>query len=104
MAALMNDTKWNEVRLAMYGLGKLSPRWRTKDVQGPISQWDGEWFYHFCNGGYATAEWVEVQISSPEQDAAVLRCLREIHLPGHRVDGGFRIYGYVPDGSAINYI
>lgn len=104
MVPLMNNTKWDELRLAMYNLGDLHPRWRTKDVSGFISPWDGEWFYHFQVGGYASVEWVEVQIQSGEQDEAVLALLRLIHLPGHRIEHGFRVYGYVPAGTSMDYI
>ena len=30
---LMNNTKWEELRAAMYGLDGLRPRWRTKDLE-----------------------------------------------------------------------
>ena len=29
----MNNTKWEELRAAMYGLDGLRPRWRTKDLE-----------------------------------------------------------------------
>jgi hypothetical protein len=100
----MNDTKWDELRLAMYNLGELGPDWRTKDVSGYLSSWDGDWFYHFREGGYASIEWVDIRVSSPEQEVAVLALLQRIHLPGHRVEAGFRIYGYAQDGVGIDYI
>jgi hypothetical protein len=102
----MNNTKWDELRLAMYNLDAPGIRWRTKDVSGYISSWDGEWFYHFRirDGGYASIEWVEIRVVSADQDAAVLALLRQIHLPGHRIDQGFRIYGYASDGVAIDYV
>jgi len=37
MNPFMNETKWDELRLAMYALGNLHPRWRTKDVSGYAS-------------------------------------------------------------------
>jgi hypothetical protein len=102
---VMNQTKWNELRLAMCGLHGLSPRWRTKDlIRGYVSSWDGEWFYHFRDGGYSTIEWVEIWVSTPDQDAAVETVLRQIHVPGHRVEHGFRVYGYTRDGEAVDYI
>lgn len=104
MFPVMNDTKWDEIRLAMYNLGDLRPRWRTKDVNGYVCQWNGEWFYHFREGGYSTIEWVEIETSSADQDAAVLESLRKIHLPGHRIDQGFRVYGYVQDGAAVDWL
>ena len=52
MQPLMNDTKWNELRLAMYDLDAQSPRRRTKNLESwYICRWDGEWFYHFGEGG-----------------------------------------------------
>ena len=102
---LMNDTKWNEVRLAMYALGELHPQWRVRNLDsGYLSTWDGEWFYHFREGGYGKIEWVEIKITSPKQDAAVLGALKLIHVPGHRTEHGFRVYGYSNDGVALEYI
>jgi hypothetical protein len=100
----MNNTKWNELRLAMYNLGDLRPLWRTLDVSGYVSSWDGEWFYHFREGGYSSIEWVEIQVESADQDAAVSELLKQIHVPGHRIEKGFRIYGYARDGHTVNYI
>ncbi len=104
LISVMNDTKWDELRLAMYHLGDLRPRWRTKDVNGHVCQWDGEWFYHFREGGYSTIEWVEIETSSADQDAAVLELVRVIHLPGHRIDQGFRVYGYVQEGVVVDWL
>jgi hypothetical protein len=104
MKSVMNYTKWEELRQAMYELGDLRPRWRAKDLSGYVSPWDGEWFYHFRNGSYKTMEWVEIQVSSPEQDESVLASIKAIHLPGLRIDSGYRIYGYVDDGDAADYL
>lgn len=100
----MNDTKWDELRLAMYSLGPRSPRWRTRDVEkGYESDWDGEWFYLFRAGGYSCIEWVELEITSDEQRDLVLDLLREIHVPGEATDNGFRVYGYLPSDRAVDY-
>jgi len=100
---VMNQTKWDELRLAMYGLGGQCPRWRTKDRSGYVSPWDAEWFYHFREGGYGSIEWVEIRVTTPEQDVAVEAALRLVHVPGHRVEQGFCVYGYVTDG-AVDYL
>ncbi len=103
--SLMNDAKWDELRLAMYNLNVMSPRFRTRWVRnGFMSPWDGEWFHHFRECGYAGIEWVDIRTSSADQDAAVLNELRQIHVPGCRTDDGFRIYGYVPGGTHVDYI
>ncbi len=101
---VMNDTKWEELRLAMYGLGGLRPCWRTKDLSGYVSPWDGEWFYHFRVGGYDSVEWVEIRVTTPKQDAAVEAALRQVRVPGHRVERGFRVYAHARDGEAVDYI
>jgi hypothetical protein len=101
---LMNNTKWEELRLAMLGLGDLRPRWRSKDVSGYVSSWDGEWYYHFRDGGFKSIEWVEIYIQSAEQDIAVLELLRRIHVPGHKIEQGYRIYGCLPDKVAVDYL
>lgn len=101
----MNHTKWDELRLAMYGLGPLSPRWRTLDVEnGHLSDWDGEWFYHFRNGEYKFIRWVEIATESDEQKRAVLAELVKIHVPGERIEGGFRVLGYAELGTEIDYL
>ena len=105
MQPLMNDTKWDELRLAMYALGPLSPRWRTLDVEnGYLSDWDGEWFYHFRNGGYKFIKWVEIAIATPEQRHTVLTELAKVHVPGHCTETGFRVLGYGELGAEIDYL
>ena len=102
---VMNNTKWEELRLEMYSLGDLHPKWRTKDVEnGFISEWDGEWFYHFRNGGYKTIEWVEIRVTSAEQDYAVFGALKSLHLPCERTEFGYRVFGYVEAGRGVGYI
>lgn len=109
MHPLMSNTKWNELRLAMYGLGrtqgKLAPRWRTLCVQNDyLSPWDREWFYHFRNGGYESIQWVEIAADTDEQRDEILTELKKIHLPGERTEIGFRIFGYAKSNVAVNYI
>jgi hypothetical protein len=60
--AVMNDTKWEELRQAMYVLDAKIP-WRCKVLgRRYTSDWDGEWFYHFRLGDYADIEWTELKI------------------------------------------
>lgn len=101
---VMNDTKWNELRLAKHGLAERRPAWRTTDISGYICPWNGEWFYHFLDGGYESIEWLEIRVDSPEQDSVVLAALQEIHVPGQRIEQGFRVYGHVADGASVNYL
>lgn len=105
MYRLMNDTKWDELRLAMYGLDAFMPLWRTLDIEnGYLSQWDGEWFYHFRSGGYKSIQWVEIAVDTAQQRAAVLAELVRIHVPGARTESGYRVFGYAEAGAAVGYI
>lgn len=103
MHPTMNDTKWDELRLAMSSLGELHPRWRALDLSGYLSPWDGEWYYHFRAGGYRTIEWVEIEVTSPAQDAAVLAALRAVHVAGERTEHGYRVIGHWTGAGVLDY-
>jgi hypothetical protein len=106
LVPVMNNTKWHELGLAIASLRDLSPKWRTKDIEsGFIREWDGEWFYHFCMlHEYADIEWVEIEVTSTERDAAVVNALRALHVPGEKTEHGYRVFGYAQAGKAVDYI
>jgi hypothetical protein len=105
MYQVMNNTKWEELRAAMYELDKPSPKWRTRIVgSGFESSWDSEWFYHFREGGYDDIEWVEICAATAEQASMVLAVLRAIHLPGIETDAGFKVFGHLPEGVGCEYL
>ena len=101
----MNNSKWEELRVAMLGLGPLRPQFSIKDRdrEEPHS-WDGEWLYHFRDREYDAIEHVDLSVNSPQQRDAVRDRLRAIHLPGVETDGGFRIYGWVKRGEFVDYL
>lgn len=89
----------------MYGLGELSPQWRTKDVMnGCLSPWDGEWFYHFRSGGYQYIHWVEIRVGSVDQQNAVIDALAKIHVPGIASEFGLKVFGYASPGESLEYL
>ena len=105
MVGVMNNTKWEELRVAMYALGPLSPQFRIKDRDREEPwPWDGEWFYHFHLPDYDAIEQVELRVQSVQQRDAVRERLRAIHLPGVETDDGFRIYGWVKPGEPVDYL
>jgi hypothetical protein len=105
MHPLMNDTKWDELRLAMYRMEGLSPRWRTLDVEnGYLSEWDREWYYHFRTGAYKCIQWVEIAVDNDAQRLAVLRELVRIHVSGEKTESGYRVFGYARPEQAVDYI
>jgi hypothetical protein len=104
MHPVMNDTKWNEFRLAMHELGELSPKWRSLDLEhGYLCPWDSEWFHHFY-GSYRSIQWVELKVDSDVQRDVVRTALARIHVPGEVTESGFKVYGHVADGQAVDYI
>ena len=56
---VMNNTKWEELRLAMYGI-EPAPRCRCMTTSGYCSDADAEWFYHFRAGGYDDIRYVDI--------------------------------------------
>ena len=103
----MNNTKWNEIFRAFYYDNELksgSPiiMWRTKDIDtGYLSEWDGTWT-HF---GTEPRDWDKIdqlQIClTPENKEYVLKCLKQIHVPGIVEDDTVTIFGYRSD---VDYI
>ena len=101
---VMNNTKWDELRMSMYNLKQLSPAWRTKCWEnGYISKIEGDWFYYFRKGGYEYIEWVEIYVHSKEQKNQVISELTRMHLPTKEITNGFRVYGYIQLGEPIEY-
>ncbi|WP_281556004.1 DUF6678 family protein [Thalassomonas sp. RHCl1] len=102
----MNDTKWRELQTAMYELKPNIPFWRTRCVDNGYEtpNWDGDWIHHFYAGGFETIEWVEIQTTDDKQRSIVRSVLKKIHVPGHETEHGFKVYGYIRDGAAIDYI
>ena len=102
MHPVMNDTKWNEVRLAMHELESIV-RWRTRDRHsGFVSGWDADWYYHFRVGGYDTIEWVEIRPDNPSHRPEILEVLRRIGVPGRVDEVSITVYGYVPHGQSVD--
>jgi hypothetical protein len=101
---LMNNTKWEEIRIAIYSC-PYNVQWRTKDLESRyISPWDGEWYYHFNDGGYKTIEWLEIKVKTEEIRDEVIIILRNINVPGVACNKVIRIYGYVEVGSFMDYL
>ena len=101
--SLMNNTKWEEIRLAMYEY-PLTALWRIKNIDsGYLSNWDGEWFYHFRAEGYETIEWLEIKIDNEVIKNEVESILRKIHVSGKVLKDSIKVYGYSKD-ELIEYI
>lgn len=101
---VMNNTKWDEIRLAMYDYPK-NQQWRTKDIEtGYISPWEGEWYYHFKSGGYKNIEWLEIKSETKEISNDIIKILRAFHVPGEVFDNVIKVYGYVAIDKQVDYL
>ena len=103
LSGVMNNTKWDEVRLAMHAIDPR-PSWRTLDLNGYCAPSDKDWFYHFRNGRYESIQHLDICLANPAQREAVRSALREVHVPGEETPEGFRIFGYVENGLAIDFL
>jgi len=91
LASLMNDTKWEEIRVAMYNL-KNKPAWRTRDLlNGYLSHWDSEWLYHLMD--FCSIEWLEIKPKDCDRET-VRAALHDIGAPFEESDTCFRVIGY----------
>ncbi|HEB3529508.1 TPA: hypothetical protein RZC51_000971 [Burkholderia cenocepacia] len=83
--ALANDTKWNELISFMRALEKWRPSYRSKWVNGHVSRWDVEWFYHLPFP-FVGVEWMDIGLhqsasvthEAVDHSALVLSKLAEI--------------------------
>ncbi|WP_309394581.1 DUF6678 family protein [Chelatococcus sambhunathii] len=100
---LMNDTKWDELRLSMHRI-ENRPQFRCKDANGFYSEPDREWFYHFRGIEYKSLIYVDILVSDPSQRVIVRTELKVIHVPGEETAEGFRVYGYSRPGQTLDYI
>lgn len=97
---VLNNTKWDELRLAMYDLSTKT-RFRIKTLGNSyISDWDGEWFYHFREGGYAHIEWAERKFT-PENQPSVIRELAVKAIPYELSEYGLKVFGHIDDTSRL---
>ncbi|WP_322052076.1 DUF6678 family protein [Paraburkholderia bannensis] len=101
--ALANDTKWNELISFMRSLREWRPSYRSKWVNGHVSEWDVEWFYHLPFP-FVGVEWIDLGLHERaslrhevvDHSALILSKLAEIGLEFEARGDVARIWGYAP--------
>jgi hypothetical protein len=99
----MNNTKWEELRLAMYGISSLHQAINacalaaTTRMQRP--------------NGLSLPKWRIRRRSicrhirgKPTSSRADQKRPEDIHLPGEETNDGFRVYGYALPGQTLDYL
>ena len=92
----------DELRLAMNALDPPSA-FRITTTDGHTRPCDGEWFYHFRDGGYADILHVDILPEDEKARVAIGKALAMIHVPGVEIDKGFRVFGYLLPGQSAVY-
>ena len=100
---VMNNTKWRELRAAMYSIESVTT-YRILRINGYYSDPDAEWYYHFQDGGYDDIQYVDIFATNPLHRQQIGLALKKIHLPAAETGDGFRVYGYVLPGQAVDYL
>lgn len=101
--ALANDTKWNELISFMRGLDGWRPSYRSKWVNGFVSEWDVEWLYHLPFP-FVGVEWIDiglherasVSLETIDHSGLILGKLAEIGFEFEARGDVARVWGYAP--------
>jgi len=97
LGGLANNTKWNELITAVRANEEWKPSYRTKSVNGYISDWDSEWFYHLPFP-FVCVEWFDISLESPPHINTewVLNLVEGIGFEFEVKNKILRIWGYGP--------
>lgn len=87
----------------MYAL-EPTPAWSTLSTNGYRSRYDRECYYHFSECGYEDILHVDTLVEDSAQRDAVRSALKKVHVPGEETPEGFRVFGYLQNGQAANFI
>src|SRR5262245_51808850 len=83
LVSVMNNTRWRKLRAAMLDLRPLSPSFRIMNADyRDLTDWDGEWFYHFNLADYAFIDWLDLRPCNPSLRDVLHEALKHLHLPG----------------------
>ena len=105
--ALANDTKWNELLQYVRGLDGWKPSYRSKWVNGHVSGWDTEWYYHLPFP-FVGVEWFDIGLHEHAQSGKQTQSkvidhskefagvLEKIGFDFEIKDDVARIWGYFP--------
>lgn len=107
LAGAANDTKWNELITYMRKRDGWRPSYRYKWIEGHISSWDVDWWYHLPFP-FLGVEWLDIGLHQEvrvgrlvknkiiDHSGWILSKLQEIGFEYAIADDTVRIFGYLP--------
>lgn len=108
LASASNDTRWNELISHFRGLQGWRPSYRSKSVNGFVSGWDVEWFYHLPFP-FEAVEWFDIGLFEEgpfvgmllprvpiDHSSEILHVLEQIGFDFEQRGDVVRIWGYLP--------
>jgi hypothetical protein len=108
LRAPSNNTRWNELISHFRSLEGWRPSYRSKSVEGFVSDWDVEWFYHLPFP-FETVEWFDIGLYEEgpfvgmllprvpiDHSEEVLSVLGKIGFDFEKRGDVVRIWGYLP--------
>lgn len=97
LGGLANNTKWNDLITAVRSRDDWRPSYRIKSVDGHISRWETEWFYHLPFP-FLGVEWFDISLESPPgiDTQWVLILVERIGFEHEVKNSILRIWGYAP--------
>lgn len=107
LCGLANDTKWNELVTAIRTREDWRPRYRYKCIDGPLSDWDAEWFHHLPFP-LISVEWLDLEFIQETRRGRLIppatmdhspwmeQLLRRAGLDYRKGNTMIRVFGYSP--------
>ena len=96
LVGLANNTKWDELINSIRSKGEWRPSHRSKWVNGYISNWDIEWFYHLPFP-FIGVLWLDISLkSNSESTQWIVELVKSIGFEYAINSDIIRIYGYGP--------
>ncbi len=98
LVSAANDTKWNELITFMRRRPDWRPGWRYKWVNGHVSDWDVEWWWHLPFP-FVGVEWFDMGLhdrTGNDQSSWLLDKLKEIGFEFEVAGDVVRVFGYLP--------
>ncbi|GAB5561293.1 MAG: hypothetical protein SynsKO_29400 [Synoicihabitans sp.] len=107
LTGLANNVKWNKLITYMRNLEGWKPSWRSKSVNGYMSEWDVEWWYHLPFP-FKLVRWFDIGCHEINRTGALtddkvidhseefISMLKGIGFEYEKRNGIIRIFGYSP--------